>query len=44
MATRTAAQARSTPRPYDMLVDTDVHPIMHEGIGCALPYMPAAWR
>jgi hypothetical protein len=44
MSTRTATQARTTPRPYDLLVDTDVHPIMREGIGCALPYMPAAWR
>ena len=44
MATQATPAPARRPRPYDTLVDTDVHPILHEGIGATLPYMPKAWR
>lgn len=31
-------------RPYDTLIDVDVHPIMRDGIAVLLPYMAPEWR
>ena len=42
--TREAPAARRRARPYDMLVDVDVHPIMRDGIEILLPYMSKRWR
>jgi uncharacterized protein len=36
--------ARFRTRPYEMLIDVDVHPIMRDGIRILLPYMPSEWR
>src|SRR5690349_2977460 len=37
-------QRWSRSRPYELLIDTDIHPEMRDGIGHVLPYMPARWQ
>src|ERR1700736_2842140 len=39
-----APRKRPRRRPYEMLIDTDVHPILREGIGQVVPYMSRQWQ
>jgi len=44
VGTREQPVRHAQRRPYEMLVDTDVHPVLREGIERVVPYMPKAWQ
>ena len=35
---------RARNRPYEQLVDSDVHPILRDGLARVLPYMSSRWQ
>jgi predicted TIM-barrel fold metal-dependent hydrolase len=44
MSTTEVQPAPKFQRPYEMLIDVDVHPTMREGIATLVPYMPRRWQ